>query len=960
MPIPGLSTKTSSPQSWRKKSYQYHRRPRGRSFNQWPRGNKLKLKLPAKLFKAVLILVGLGVAGIGIVSIFVLGWIAKDLPNPNRIIDRSVAQSTKIFDRTGQDLLYDIHGAEKRTIVELSDIPEYLVQATLIAEDKKFYTHQGISVTGIVRSVITNLIKGGKVQGGSTLTQQLVKNAILTPEKTYTRKIKELILSYQIEKKFTKQDILKLYFNEIPYGSTAYGAEAAAQTYFGKSVKDVDLGEAVILAALPKAPTYYSPYGSNKEELLGRQQFILNGMAEAGYITEEDAKRIGQNEIEFKQRQENIVAPHFVMYVREYLTEKYGELTVEQGGLQVITTLDSFKQALAEEVVTELAENNLVWQASNAALVALDPKTGQILAMLGSKDYFDEEIDGQVNVTTRLRQPGSSFKPVVYAAAFKKGYTPETILYDVVTNFQNYDLKDYEPRNYDLEERGPVTITKALAGSLNIPAVKTIYLTGVDNVIDLAEDLGYSSLSQRSRFGLSLVLGGGEVQLIEHTNAFAALAREGEFQPLTAILEIRDKDGNILEEYKEKKKKVLSTQIARQINKILSDNNARAFVFGQSNYLTLGNRPVAAKTGTTNDYRDAWTIGYTPSLAVGVWVGNNNNDPMKRGAAGGVVAAPIWHAFMSRILGDTPIESFKAPEPTKSIKPVLNGSIAEGVKVKIDKVSGKLATSLTPENQIEEKVFRQTHSILHYINKDDPQGNTSPNLNSEQYQRWEEAIQRWAEENNYIPEQPPTEFDDVHTAADKPDIKITNPDKSQTIASRDFTASVSATAPRGVKRVEYYLNNQLLKNVTTVPFELKVFIEDPNITTGFYTLKAIAYDDIGNNNADSIDLNFNLPNAPSALEWTSPQPNDTLTAADFPYSISGNVNNPANIDKIDLYYQNQAGQINYINTIRQFPADKLIGQWSTAPEPGSYTLYAEITNKNGYGYKSDEIRVVVE
>ena len=974
MPIPGLSTKTKSPKNWKRQNY-YRRRSLRRSFGKKPvyTGRIKKIKLPANLSKIIITLVGLGIALVGIFSIIMLAWIAKDLPDPNRIIDRSIALSTKIYDRTGETLLYDIHGAEKRTFVELTTIPKHLKDATLTAEDRKFYEHKGISLTGIIRSVIKNITTGSKV-GGSTLTQQLVKNAILSPEKKYSRKIKEIILSYQIEKKFSKNEILQMYFNEIPYGSVAYGAEAAAQTYFGKRVKEIDLAEAAILAALPQAPTYYSPYGSNTDALIARQHWILDDMAELGYITEEDARLAKAEKLEFKKRAENITAPHFVMYVKEYLTEKYGELAVEQEGLQVITTLDLYKQEIAEEIVTEIAEKNSTnYNANNAALIAIDTKTGQILSMIGSKDYFaDPEpenctpgrncvFDPQVNAGLRLRQPGSSFKPVVYTAAFQKGYTPDTILYDVVTNFLNYDLKDYEPKNYDLKEHGPVTIRKALQGSLNIPAVKTIYLTGVDNVIDLAENLGYTSFTNRSRFGLSLVLGGGEVKLLEHVNAMAALAREGEWHPPIAILEIKDKDGNILEEYKKKEKKVLSTQFARQINNVLSDNAARAYVFGENNYLSLGGRPVAAKTGTTNDYRDAWTIGYTPSLAVGVWIGNNDNTAMKRGAAGGTVAAPIWHRFMSQVLGDTPIENFKEPDEIKTEKPVLNGSIAEGIKVKVDKISGKLATNLTPDSMVEEKIFRQTHCILHYINKDDPQGPSQPDLNSEQYKRWEEAVQRWAEENNYISEEPPTDYDTTHTSTNKPTVEITSPNQNQTITSRDFTAEVKTSSPRGIKRVEYYLENQLMKNVATPPFKLQVFISDPKIKNGFYALKAIAYDDVDNNKSDKIDLNFQLPSIAPIFDWTNPTGNTTLSADDFPYTINASLSPEANIKEINLYLEEESGNTRYISTAYQFPGNKLISQWLSAPTAGTHKLYAEITNRNdGYSYRSEEITIEIE
>ena len=970
MPIPGLSVKTKSPQSWRKKRYPFRRK--NNSFSKKPTYTGRKKKFSLNLGKNALTLGALGIAFIGISSIVLLAWIAKDLPDPDRIIDRSIAESTKIYDRTGETLLYDVHGTEKRTVIGLTDIPGYVKQATLTAEDRNFYEHGGISITGIIRSAVKNVFTGSKV-GGSTLTQQLVKNAILSPEKTYTRKIKEIILSYQIEKKFSKDEILQMYFNEIPYGSVAYGAEAAAQTYLGKSIKDVDLAEAAILAALPQAPTYYSPYGVHTDALFARQQWILDSMAELGYITEEDAEFAKQEKIEFKKRDENIIAPHFVMYIREYLTQNYGDLAVEQEGLQVITTLDLYKQKIAEEVVAEAAEQNAKnWNANNASLVAIDTKTGQILAMVGSKNYFAEPepenctpgkdcvFDPQVNASLRPRQPGSSFKPIVYTAAFLKGYTPDTVLYDVVTSFINYDGKDYEPHNYDSKEHGPVTIRQALAGSLNIPAVKAIYLTGIDNVIDLAENLGYTTLSDRSRFGLSLVLGGGEIKLLEHTNAFAALAREGEYHPPVAILAVKDKDGNVLEEYKNKEKKVLSTQIARQTNNILSDNNARAFIFGENNYLNLGSRPVAAKTGTTNDYHDAWTVGYTPSLAAGVWVGNNNNEEMRRGADGSVVAAPIWNRFMSRVLGDTPIEVFKEPDPVVSDKPVLNGSIAEGVKVKVNKLTGKLATSQTPEHLIEERTYKEARSILYYINKDDPAGDTPPERSGEQYERWEAAVQRWAEENNFVSEQPPTEYDTDYSSADRPIVNITAPSQNQTITSRDFSAQVSVSAPRGVKRVEYYLNGKLLKNVTNSPFNLNVLIEDPAVKTGFYELKAVAYDNFELESSDTIELNFQLPPAPSALTWTDPANDETIGTDDFPYAIKADLNNAGNINKVDLYFENSNGEVNYINTARQFPGSQLIAQWLSPPGPGSYTLYAEITNNDGYNYKSDEIVITVD
>ena len=737
MPIPYLKTiKHKSKKDWRYKpiaSSGYH--------NSWKKRRK-KSYFP-KINLSGLISKLLVVAIFGF--IFIVGafaWYGKDLPNPNKLLDREVAQSTTIYDSTGENVLYTIHGDQRRTLVKLEQIPVNLKWAAIIAEDRQFYEHSGFNIRRIFITAIKDILTGNRA-GASTITQQFVKNAILTPEKKISRKIKELILSYQIEKNFTKDEILQMYFNEIPYGSNAYGAEVASQIYFDKHVEKLNLAECATLASLPKAPTYYY---NHIEELVTRRNYILNQMAEFEYITEQEAEIAKGTELKFAQKKGNITAPHFVMYVKEILTQKYGERAVEKGGFKVYTTLDIDKQKIAEKSIQEQAvKNQNSYNASNAALIALNPNNGDILAMVGSRDFYDEEIDGQVNVTIMPRQPGSSFKPIVYAAAFIKGYTPNTLLFDVITSFKTETGKNYEPKNYNLKEHGPVTIRKALAGSLNIPAVKAIYLAGVNNVLDLADSLGYSTLKDRSRFGLSLVLGGGEVKLLEHTNAFASFAREGQYLPTRAILRVETADGEILEKASEPiKTKALDPEIARQITNILSDNNARAYTFGASNYLTLPNRPVATKTGTTNDYRDAWTIGYTPSLVAGVWVGNNDNSEMKLGAAGGAIAAPIWQKFMREALSDSPVQSFSSPALVQTKKPVLNGQLSGNIIVKIDKISGKLASSSTPPNLIEDRTFNELHSILHYVYKDNPQGEIPSNPSSDPYyEPWEAGIRDW-------------------------------------------------------------------------------------------------------------------------------------------------------------------------------------------------------------------------
>jgi 1A family penicillin-binding protein len=698
--------------------------------------------------KRLLALITIFIAFAALISFVGIIIISRDLPNPNQLINREVAQSTKIYDRSGEHVLYEIHGEQKRTLVSLDQIPMYVRNATLAIEDKDFYKHGGFSVWAMVRTAITNVIYQ-KSAGGSTLTQQFIKNAVLTNEKSVTRKIKELILAQQIEKKFSKDEILQMYLNEIPYGSNAYGVEAASQKYFNKNVKDITLAQAALLAALPQSPSRYSPYGPNKDILLGRKDYILNLMADQGYISEVERDNAKNEVLTFERPEASITAPHFIMYIKSLLSDKYGEKTLEQGGLKIITTIDYDKQKIADEVIIEKTKDyQTKYNANNASLVAIDPKTGQVLAMVGSRDYFDDTISGQVNVATSLRQPGSSIKPIVFASLFEKGYTPDTILYDVVTNFSTNPAQPYIPHNYNLKEYGPVSIRKALAGSLNIPAVKAIYLSGVNSVIDLAHAMGYSSLNEKD-LGLSLVLGGGEVKLVEHVNAYSSFARDGQVSPVTVILKVEDKNGTPLEEWQPSSKKVLTSQTARLINSVLSDNSARAFIFGEKNNLTLGDRPVAAKTGTTNDYHDAWAIGYTPSLVAGVWVGNTNNDQMKKGSDGSVLAGPVWKSFMTRVLGETPVESFKAPDPFKTGKAVIDGELSIIGTSTIDTRTEKTASENTPTEFIGTKNLYDNHSILYYVDKNDPLGPipTKPE-NDPQFTSWESAIVEWAKKNN--------------------------------------------------------------------------------------------------------------------------------------------------------------------------------------------------------------------
>ncbi|HQQ38276.1 MAG TPA: transglycosylase domain-containing protein [bacterium] len=835
MPIPKLKT-VNAPKAefWRK--------------GQTPKKKKIKIK--HKIIIALILL-----ASLGLLSVFIIvAWVSRDLPNPNQLIDREIAQSTKIYDRSGEYLLYEIHGEEKRTLISLDDIPENVKHATIAIEDKNFYKHGGFSLWAMFRTAITNVIYNRKA-GGSTLTQQFVKNAILSSEKSYIRKIKELVLAQRIEKKFSKDEILQMYLNEIPYGSNAYGVEAASQKFFGKSVRDINLAESALLAALPQAPSRYSPYGPNVDILMGRKDYILDLMAEQGYISNAEKDAAKSYQIVFQRAETSITAPHFVMMVKDILSEKYGENEVERGGLKIYTTIDWNKQKIAEEVIKEKTENyEDKYNANNAALVAIDPKTGQVLSLVGSRDYFNDEIDGQVNVADRPRQPGSSMKPIVYAALFERGYTPNTKLYDVVTNFSTDNGVPYTPHNYNGKEYGPVSIRQALSGSLNIPAVKAIYLAGIDKVLNLADNLGYTTLTDRSRYGLSLVLGGGEVKMIEHVNAYSAFAREGKINKLSLILKIEDKDGKVLEEYKNQESRVITTKTAQMINSILTDNEARAFIFGAKNWLTLNDRVVAAKTGTTNDYKDAWTIGYTPSLVAGVWVGNTDNSKMNSGADGSVVAAPIWNEFMRRALTGTPVESFNPWQEEVTGKAAIDGTIQFSKKIIINKETKLPANSDTPDELKEEIEIFNHHTILYYVNKEDPLGPEPENPTEDpQFNSWEEAVKRWAKDNNQLSSEDLINQAELIKPENKPTIIIESPSEGELVNKKILKVKVNASAPRGIKSIKYQLNGSALPGLGAET-EIDLFLD--GLEKGYQKITATACDDVGNCN--NAEINFNL------------------------------------------------------------------------------------------------------
>ncbi|MEI6843616.1 MAG: transglycosylase domain-containing protein [bacterium] len=691
----------------------------------------------------------------------VLIWVSTfQIPSLDTVEARKVSQSTKIYDNTGKILLYDVYQNTRRTIVPFEDISQNIKSATLSIEDKDFYSHFGVKPFSILRAFFVNASSLSFSQGGSTITQQVVKNSILTGDKTPTRKLKELVLALKLERTLTKDEIFSMYLNEIPYGGSIYGVEEASEDFFGKSAKDVTIAEAAYLASLPQAPSYYSPYGKNLDKLEERKNVVLKEMLRDGRITQTEYDTAIKEKVTFLPKTDKgIKAPHFVMYVKDYLEQKYGTDVIEQGGLKVITTLNYDLQAKAEEIAKTYAlQNKTNFNGSNDAFVAIDPKTGGILTMVGSRDYFDKEIDGNFNVALAHRQPGSTFKPFVYAEAFVKGYTPNTVLFDLPTQFStkcpidNFTTKPdgscYAPNNYDDKFRGPMTLRDALAQSINVPSVKALYLAGITDSINLAENMGIQSLGDANQYGLTLVLGGGEVSLLDMTSAYGVFATEGVRNPYIGILRVEDKNGNVLEQATPHPTQVLDPEVARKISDILSDNVARTPLYGANSVVYFPDRDVAVKTGTTNNYKDAWIIGYTPSVVVGTWAGNNDNTPMAKKVSG-LIVAPMWRAFMDEVLKTVPVETFNKPQPDDNytLKPVLRGKWQGGIS---NITQNTNIDPNVPYNSIQETLSGGVHSILYWLNKNDPRGPapTNPENNS-QFTRWEYSVRIWASEHGY-------------------------------------------------------------------------------------------------------------------------------------------------------------------------------------------------------------------
>ncbi|OGV91693.1 hypothetical protein A3A66_02145 [Microgenomates group bacterium RIFCSPLOWO2_01_FULL_46_13] len=848
-------------QLWRKRLIGIHQ------FRRLPRGlKKAQLVRTAALGLLLVVIAG------SLLTALLFAWYARDLPSPDKVVRRE-GFATKILDREG-NLLYDVFSQEQRTSIEFKDLPEYLKQATVAIEDQNFYKHGGFDPKGLTRAFLTIAFRG-QLAGGSTLTQQLVKNVLLSSERTLPRKIKEFILAVQIERRYNKDQILQMYLNEAPYGGTAWGVATAAETYFGKKVNDLTLLESAILAGMPQRPSVYSPYGPYPDAYIDRTKHVLRRMREDGYLTKEQEEAVGKElaDVEFLPQSVGIKAPHFVMYVKEKLIDIYGDRLVEQGGLKVTTTLDFDLQEKAQTIVSEEIEKVKNQDIGNGAAVVMDPNNGEVLAMVGSKDFFAKDYDGQVNVTTSLRQPGSAIKPVTYVTAFKQGYTPATMLVDAATEFPGgFGQPAYAPANYDGKFRGPVQLRFALGSSLNLPSVKLLALVGVKNMLQTAFDLGFTSLEPTtenlSRFGLAVTLGGGEVRLLDMVTAYSAFANSGHKIEPVSILKVEDQDGKTLYEQKSiEGRRVLEESETFLINHILSDNNARLLTFGPNSYLNMGNE-IAVKTGTTNDKRDNWTVGWNRRGIVGVWVGNNDNSPMKEVASGVTGASPIWRRIMTEVIKDHASEPWPIPGNIKAVLvdsvsgyPEHHGFVARTeyiidgtlpslpdpihAMLKLCKSSGKLATEVDiAKGDYDEKEFV-------VLQEKDP-------FNQE-VNKWQSGIDAWLAGYSDPKYQPPREQCDS-----KKDIAIRfkKPEDHQNFDGNDIPVEIDVIAEGDIDKVDFLVDGSVHLSFTGSRIS-----ETTNLGTGRHTVRVRVTMKDGRN-AESEEHRIGV----GGVTWEEPTP----------------------------------------------------------------------------------------
>lgn len=827
----------------------------GSSFARYQfKGRHAKKLFWLKLISIITSVLLVGIVLFVIFTIVAFAIFTKDLPSPYKLTSRDVSQSTKIFDRNGT-LLYDIFGDQNRTLVQLQDVPEYVKQASISTEDKDFYKHKGFATRGIIRALF-EIIVHHRLQGGSTITQQVVKNTLLSPERTIPRKIREFILSIQVEKRYSKDEILQIYLNEVSYGGTAVGIEAAAETYFNKKAKDLTLTEAIILAGLPQKPSAYSPFGSNPKAYIERATEVARRMREDEKISKEQEKQIVAElaNIKFSVPGHGIKAPHFVLYVRDLLEERYGTRVVEQGGLQVKTSLDLKLQEEVQKIVSEEVAKLGKLKVGNGAAIVRDPKTGEILAMVGSKDYFANDYDGNVNVTLSKRQPGSSIKPINYASAFRQGYSPSFMMMDVSTEFPGGRSQPaYRPVNYDGKFHGPVQVRYALGNSYNIPAVKMLALGGIKNMLSLASDMGLSTLTPTNenlnRFGLSLTLGGGEITLLDMTTAFGVFATYGYKNDPVSILKVTDSSNKTLEEFRPNNgKRALSEEISFLISSILSDNGARSEAFGGGGLLNIAGKTVAVKTGTTDDKRDNWTIGFTKSIVVGVWVGNNDNSPMHPSLTSGVTgAAPIWNRVMRFAIKDLPNEQFGKPDgviqsnvdlldggaPCRGL-PTRSEYFVKGTEPKKSCIGHKYAGG------IEYLVFHE----------DDPASSDGKN-------RWQEGIDAWIATQPDQKYHPPagTQFENEQQSSqnsnDNINVKITKPNANAKIdGTFEIESEVESSLEMAI--VELKIEGGVVASTTNSPYKFSYTF--PGSSSGNKTIEVLATAKNGKTGSASITV----------------------------------------------------------------------------------------------------------
>lgn len=807
-------------------------------------------------------------------------FFATQVPSPSDLTNRDIAQATKIYDRDGE-LLYDIYLDQNRTPIKLEEVPVHVKESTIAIEDKDFYKHGGFSLIGITRALFDTITSRSIAGGGSTLTQQLVKNALLSGERTVVRKLKEFILAIQVERAYSKDQILEMYLNEIPYGGTAYGIEAAANLYFGKGAKDLNLAEAALLAGLPQRPSVYSPYGSRPELSRIRQKAVLRRMVEDGYITEDQAHEAEGLQLTFRtsQTERGFKAPHFVLYVKEKLIEQFGDRMVEQGGLKVTTTLDYKIQKDAENILKDEIEKLSLAKVGNGAAVVLDSKTGQILAMLGSKDYFATSfpegcIEGQtclfepnVNVTLRPRQPGSATKPIAYAKALEKGYSANYVYLDVKTEFPGGDRPTYIPVNYDGQYHGVVQMRYALGNSYNIPAVKNLALVGVKDVLELGYRMGLTTWEPSDEnvnsVGLSLVLGGREVRLLDLAAAYASLANKGHVSDPISILKVTDSKGKPLFEYRQTEaRKVLDEGIAFIISDILSDNGARTAAFGSNSVLNVSGKVVAAKTGTTDEKRDNWTVGFTPSYVVGVWVGNNDNSQMSPQVTSGVTgASPIWNKIMSRVLKDKSEERFEKPGNVfqTDVDGLMAGNPHSGSPTRKEYFlngTGPQGESSAYQRQ------RVCKSNLHALANDGEEAEDKDVIVLQENDptgadKWQKGIDEW------VLTSPDSRFVGVTRgctgipgfSAGGGVIEIVNVSNGSNVP-RVFDVLARANSPSGVKKVTWSIDGATKSELKSEPYALHV--EFPVGDRGSHTITVTLEDNNGQTHSHAIGVTVAL------------------------------------------------------------------------------------------------------